>query len=139
MNRQETIDKLTEVKNLHLPHMTYAKFKEYYGDLSSFGFEETDENIKIMDDYLNIFLDSKNDYIGNGCWLCGNESVVLSWGLVHGEALSNCCGLSYRKYHYAEDICKEKKLFDGKFRIALQYHPDGFDISDNDEEDADEN
>jgi len=44
MTREETINKINEVKAMNLPHMSYAKLKEYYGKIS--GFEETEENIK---------------------------------------------------------------------------------------------
>ena len=126
MTKEETIQKLHEVQAMKLPHMSYAKYKAYYGNIN--GFEETEENIKIMDTYFNKFLDPKNDYIGNGCWLCGEKSVSLQWGLTHGIAYSDCCRLEYVEYHYPNDICKDKKLFDDKLYASLQYHPDCFDI-----------
>jgi len=89
MTREETINKINEVKAMNLSHMSYVKLKEYYGEIS--GFEETEKNIKIMDDYLNNYLDPKNEIFENGCWICGNKDVYLSWGIVHGIAHSNCC------------------------------------------------
>jgi len=127
MTREETINKINEVKAMNLPHMNYVKLKEYYGDIS--GFEETEENIKIMDEYFNNYLDSKNEIFGNGCWVCGNKDVYLSWGITHGIAHSNCCGLEYKCYHYSDDICEDKKLFNGRINIKLQYHPNGFVIN----------
>jgi len=127
VEREEVINRLKEIKAMQLPKMSYAKFKEYYGIISSF--EETEENIKIMDEYFCKFLDPRNDYIGNGCWLCGSKNVCLSWGLAHGIAYSDCCGLSYKKYHYPDDICKDRKLFNNRVDISLQYHPDGFEIN----------
>ena len=127
MDREETIKKLHEVQAMKLPHMTYEKYKEYYGNIV--GFEETEENIKIMDTYFDRFLDPRNDYIGNGCWLCGSKEVTLQWGMVHGIAYSDCCGLSYVEYHYPDDICKDKKLLNSRLNVSLQYHPDGFDIN----------
>ena len=124
MSRKEIVNKLNEAKAMELPHMNYAKVKEYYGGLPNF--EETEENIRIANEYFNRFLDPKNERFENGCWLCGNKNVYLSWGLVHGVAQSNCCGLSYVSYHYPDDICKDKKLFSGRTDISLQYHPDGF-------------
>ena len=122
MNNEEVVNKLKEVQAMHLPRMTYAKVKEYYGELP--GFEETDENIKILDEYFNLFLDPKNEFIGNGCWLCGNKQVYLRWGIVHGVAHSECCGLSYKAYHYPANVSKDKKLFNYRVAISLQYHPD---------------
>ena len=44
MTKEETINKINEVKQMKLPHMTYAKVKQYhYGNI--LGFEETEENI----------------------------------------------------------------------------------------------
>jgi len=126
MTREETINKINEVKAMNLSHMNYVKLKEYYGEIS--GFEETEENIKIINKYLNNYLDPKNEIFGNGCWVCGNKDVYLSWGITHGVAHSNCCGLSYKCYHYPDDICEDKKLFNGRINIKLQYHPDGFEI-----------
>ena len=59
MTREETINKINEVKAMNLPHMNYVKLKEYYGEIS--GFEETEENIKIINKYLNNYLDPKNE------------------------------------------------------------------------------
>lgn len=129
MNRGETIQRLNEVKALNLPKMSYEKLKEYGYKPSDF--EETEENIKVMDEYLGNFLDPRNEQFGNGCWICGNRPVSLSWGLVHGVAYSDCCGLSYVAYHYPDDICKEKKLFKDRINMSLQYHPEGFDIEEN--------
>ena len=132
MDREETIKKLHEVQAMNLSHMSYAKYKEYYGNIS--GFEKTDENIKIIDEYFNKFLDPKNDYISNGCWLCGNKDISTQWGLAHGVAYSNCCGLEYVVYHYPNNICKDKKLFENRLTVSLQYHPDSFNIEDDSEE-----
>ena len=126
MTREETINKINEVKAMNLPHMNYVKLKEYYGEISEF--KETEENIKIMNEYLNNYLDPKNETFENGCWFCGNKDVYLSWGITHGIAHSNCCGLSYKCYHYSDDICEDKKLFNGRINIKLQYHPDKFEI-----------
>jgi len=124
MTREETINKINEVKAMNLPHMNYVKLKEYYGEIS--GFEETEENIKLMNEYLNNYLDPKNEIFENECWLCGNKDLYLSWGITHGIAYSNCCGLEYKCYHYSNDICEDKKLFNGRIDIILQYHPNGF-------------
>jgi len=127
MTKEETINKINEVKQMKLPHMTYAKVKQYhYGNI--LGFEETEENIKIMDEYFYRFLDPKNEQFKNGCWVCGNKDIYLSWGITHGIAHSNCCGLSYNVLHYPKDICKDKKLFDDCLKIILQYHPEGFEV-----------
>jgi len=126
MTREETINKINEVKAINLPHMNYAKLKEYYGKIS--GFEETEENIKTMNEYLNNYLDPKNETFSNGCWFCGNKDVYLFWEITHGIAHSNCCGLEYKCYHYSDDICEDKKLFNGRINIKLQYHPDKFEI-----------
>ena len=126
MTKEETINKINEVKAMNLPHMNYAKLKEYYGEI--LGYEETEDNIKIINEYLNNYLDPKNEAFENGCWFCGNKDVYLSWGIIHGVAHSNCCGLSYKCYHYSDDICEDKKLFNGRIDIILQYHPDGFEI-----------
>lgn len=127
MNQEEIAIKLKEVQEMNLPHMTYVKYKEYYGAI--WGFEETEENIKIMDEYFYQFLDPKNEYIGNGCWLCGEKSTMLRWGLAHGIAYSECCGIAYKEYHYPEDICKTKQIFtDTRINRALQYHPDTYSI-----------
>lgn len=125
MNNEETIKKLKEVQSLNLPRVTYLKLKEW--NKVPKDFEETEENIKLMDTYLNKFLDPRNEYCKNECWLCGNE-VMIRWGLAHGIAYSHCCGLRYVCYHYSDDIVekKEKKLFKGKIDITLQYHPDTF-------------
>ena len=131
MNREETINKINEVKAMNLPHMSYAKLKEYYGKIS--GFKETEENIIIMDEYLNNYLDPKNKAFENGCWVCGNKDVYLSWGIIHGIAYSNCCGLDYKCYYYSDDICEDKKLFNGRIDIILQYHLNGFEIKEIDE------
>ena len=124
MNKEETIQRLNQVTAMKLPKMDFQKLKEYGYKPSDF--EETEENIRAMDEYLGKFLDPRNDQIGNGCWLCGNKHVSISWGLAHGVAYSSCCGLSYVKYHYPDDVTKEKKLFKNQITISLQYHPDGF-------------
>jgi len=131
MTREEIINKINKVKAMNLPHMNYVKLKEYYDEIS--GFEETEENIKIMDEYLNNYLDPKNEIFENGCWFCSNKDVYLYWGITHGIAHSNCCGLEYKCYHYSDDICEDKKLFNGRINIKLQYHPDGFVIKEIDE------
>lgn len=132
MGKEEIIQRLKEVKKMKLPKMTYLKLKEY-GYLPK-DFIETEENIKLMDEYLNKYLDSKNEF-NNGCWLCGNKDVFLTWGLTHGVSYSNCCGLEYKTYHYPKDICKDNKLFKGRIIYSLQYHPEGFEIEENTEED----
>lgn len=131
MEKDEVIKRLNEVKAMKLPKMSYEKLKEYGYKPSDF--EETDENIKLMDEYLGKFLDPRNEQIGNGCWLCGNRPVSISWGLAHGVAYSNCCGMDYIQYHYPDDVSKEKKLFKNKINISLQYHPEGFVIEDESE------
>ena len=131
MTREEIINKINKVKAMNLPHMNYVKLKEYYDEIS--GFEETEENIKIMDEYLNNYLDPKNEIFENGCWFCSNKDVYLYWGITHGIAHFNCCGLEYKCYHYSDDICEDKKLFNGRINIKLQYHPDGFVIKEIDE------
>jgi len=131
MTREEIINKINKVKAMNLPHMNYVKLKEYYDEIS--GFEETEENIKIMNGYLNNYLDPKNETFENGCWFCSNKDVYLYWGITHGIAHSNCCGLEYKCYHYSDDICEDKKLFNGRINIKLQYHPDGFVIKEIDE------
>jgi len=121
MELEEMKKRLKIVQEMKLPRMNYLKLKEMV-QLNEF--EETEENIKIMDNYLNNFLDPNNESeFQNGCWLCGNVDVILRWGIAHGELIANCCGLCYRGCHYLSDI---NKSFNGRLDLCLQYHPDDY-------------
>lgn len=132
MGREEIIKRLKEVQEMKLSKMNYEKLKLL--NKVPRDFEETEENIKLMNNYLVRFLDPKNEQFENNCWLCDNKFISLNWGLAHGVAYSNCCGLSYICYHYSGDISKEKELFKERILLSLQYHPDTFSINEEDQE-----
>lgn len=92
-----------------LPSATSSDFKS----LEGFDTEK-------MDDYLKDFVKPT----GN-CWFC-ERSLVVDWGIAHGEAHCVTCGVGAKMYHRLEN--KEGKI--EKLEMGLQYHPRNYSVED---------
>jgi hypothetical protein len=51
---------------------------------------------------------------------------MVTWGLVHGVAHCNGCGIDCMVYHYIEDENGKKQ----RVERTLQYHPNNYSIND---------
>lgn len=114
-NKEMVMNKLEELKSRKIPHMTYEKLCELYGDLRA-----TENEIKDINEYFQDFCvagynDNKDIF--------SDEECHFQWDLAHGEMHTNDNGRGRRYYHYITVNGKKER-----FEILLQYHPDVYKI-----------
>jgi hypothetical protein len=121
-NKKEVVNKLKELKEKNLPHVTIEVFRKMNKLFDKRIDYATDEEKEKIEEYLNKFYDDTND--GNKIHIClfNEEHPELRWGLVHGEMYDNNTGLDWRAYHYLT-INGSKD----RYERILQYHPDCYD------------
>lgn len=117
MTREEQIQKLKDLKAMNLPKMNYVDIKEGYEKRHGIPDEKI---IGYINTELEKFVKAETDT----CLWCG-ANHGYQWGLLHGSAYCNDCGWEYRVYHYIKDT-EDKDIV--KLTMALQYHPDCFEI-----------
>ena len=118
-DRQQVISKLQELKEANLPHMDVEKFSQIDSYFSSVIKSATEEEKKVINEYLYPFYNNLKD-----CKCIFTDQVpLLSWTLTHGVAFDENTGLTWKCIHYFKIDGKEYQ-----FKKALQYHPDNYEI-----------
>ena len=121
-NKEEVINKLKELKEKNLSHVTIDIFRKMNNLFVERIDYATDEERETIEEYLNEFYDDLNDVDRHKC-IFNEERPVLIWGLSHGEMYDRNTGLDWRAYHYLTiDGTK------GRYERIMQYHPDSYDI-----------
>ena len=118
-NREEVINKLSELKAKNLSHMTIERFAELNIKFKSDIINATEEERKAISEYLQPYCRPDGD---NKC-IFTDKFPTLNWGLHHGTAIDSNTGLSWECYHYLS-INGERQ----KYEVILQYHPDNYQI-----------
>lgn len=126
-NAEEVINKLNELKAKNLPHVTIESFREMNKLFNERIDYATDEEREKIEEYLSVFYNDVNDE-GIKC-IFNEERPILTWGLAHGEMYDTNTGLNWRFYHYLTIDGTESR-----YERALQYHPDGYNINNGDDE-----
>lgn len=113
---EEVTRKLEELNNLNLPHMTVESLASNNKEFASIIKNALPEEIDEIQKYLYEFLDDtdKKEHV---C-IFTDKSPRLQWGLVHGVAIDDNTGLSWKVYHYFKAKGKENR-----FEKTMQYHP----------------
>lgn len=118
-NREEVINKLQELKDKKLPHMTIEQFSIIDKSFAKEIEKATDIEKEEISKQLYPFYRAKNDNI---C-IFTDELPSLTWGLTHGVAQDSKSGLSWRCYHYFTINSKKDR-----YEVTLQYHSDNYEI-----------
>ena len=119
-NRNEVVNKLTELKAKNLSHVTIEQFGELNSLFKTHVLSASDSEKEVIEKDLFRF-HRPNE--GNKC-IFNDETPMLSWGLAHGVAIDENTGLSWKCYHYFIINGVERK-----YNVTLQYHPDNYSIS----------
>lgn len=119
-NKEEVVNKLQELKNKKLPHMTIEQFSKIDKCFAKDIEKATDSEKEEISKYLYPFYKAENN---NTC-IFTDEIPSLRWGLEHGVAYDSKSGLSW-KYYHSFTIGEEKH----RYEIALQFHPDNYEIN----------
>lgn len=118
-NREEVINRFTEVKAQNIPHMTIERFAELSDRFKNDIIKATEEEKKTIIEYLQPYCRPEGK---NKC-IFTDEVPTLNWGLHHGTAIDSNTGFSWECYHYF-NINGERH----KYEVTLQYHPDNYQI-----------
>lgn len=118
-DREEITNKLKELKAKNLPHMTIEQFSELNTSFKDDIKSATEDEKKVISKNLFRFYHSNK---GNKC-IFTDVYPSLTWGLHHGTLIDSDTGLSWEGYHYYIINKKEHR-----YEIALQYHPDNYEI-----------
>lgn len=126
-NREQVENKLKELKNKNLPKMNIEGFSKLDARFAQTITKASDEEKQVINNYLSKYFDYtvSND---NRC-LFNEKHPSLSWGLAHGVAQDLNTGLSWVMYHYF--IINGEEM---RYEHALQYHPDCYDIDEDEVE-----
>lgn len=127
-SREEVLSKLNELKDKNLPHVTIESFRKMNKLFDKRIDYATEEEIEKIEEYLSVFYDDTNDGDIHKC-IFNEERPILTWGLAHGEMYDTNTGLNWRFYHYLTIDGTESR-----YERALQYHPDGYNINNGDDE-----
>jgi hypothetical protein len=122
-NADEVINKLKELKEKNLPHVTvevFRKMNKLFDERIDYA---TDDEREKIEEYLNTFYDDTNDGKIPKC-IFNEEQPVLRWALFHGTMTDSNTGLDWRAYHYLTIDGNESR-----YERVLQYHPDCYDIN----------
>lgn len=121
-NKEEVANRLKELKERNLPHMTIEQFARISSYFAKDIKEATEDEKKAISEQLIPFYRAEEG--PNKC-LFSDEEPCLRWGLAHGTAYDEQTGLSW--------VCYHNFIINGKtqrYDITLQYHPDNYEIDD---------
>lgn len=122
-NKEEVVNKLKELKEKNLPHVTIESFRKMNKLFDERIGSATDEELEKIEEYLSEFYDDTNDEDRHRC-IFSEERPMLSWALFHGSMTDSNTGLEWRVYHYLTIDGTESR-----YERTMQYHPEVYDIN----------